>query len=163
MSEILPRWPTCSVYGLWYVLRKYIWNDACACLQLINTKNLSQSERAVLENIHIKIYILLCTFLCFFPDSVCISQCSSVCWFSRCQCYCFICILSKELNEREHYISKYMQTERLKRNKVIGGWTRLHNEELHNLYSSPCIIRMIKSRRMRWVGHVAWMGRRKFI
>jgi hypothetical protein len=38
---------------------------------------------------------------------------------------------------------------------VIGGWRTLHNEELHNVYSSPYIIRMIKSRRMRWAGHVA--------
>jgi hypothetical protein len=36
---------------------------------------------------------------------------------------------------------------------------KLHNEELHNLYSFPSIIRMIKSRRMRWIGHVAWKGR----
>jgi hypothetical protein len=41
---------------------------------------------------------------------------------------------------------------------VTGGWRKLHNEELHNLYSSPGIIRMIKSRRMRWAGHVARMG-----
>jgi hypothetical protein len=38
---------------------------------------------------------------------------------------------------------------------VIGGWRKLHNEELHNLYCSPNIIRIIKSRRMRWAGHVA--------
>jgi hypothetical protein len=37
-------------------------------------------------------------------------------------------------------------------------WRKLHNEELHDLYSSPDIIRMIKSRRMRWAGHVARMG-----
>jgi hypothetical protein len=37
-----------------------------------------------------------------------------------------------------------------KRDEVIGGWRGLHNEELHNLYSSPSIIRMIKSRRMKW-------------
>jgi hypothetical protein len=43
---------------------------------------------------------------------------------------------------------------------VTGGWRKLHNEELHNLYSSPSMIRMIKSRRVRWVGHVARMGRR---
>jgi hypothetical protein len=40
---------------------------------------------------------------------------------------------------------------------VIGGWRKLHNEELHNLYSSPSIIRTIKSRRMKWAGHVALM------
>jgi hypothetical protein len=47
-----------------------------------------------------------------------------------------------------------------KRDEVIGGWRKLHNEEFHNLYSSPCIIRMIISRRLRWAGHVARMGRR---
>jgi hypothetical protein len=40
----------------------------------------------------------------------------------------------------------------------MGGWRKLHNEELHNLYSSPNIIRMIKLRRVRWAGHVARMG-----
>jgi hypothetical protein len=42
-----------------------------------------------------------------------------------------------------------------KRDDVTGDWRKLHNEELHNLYSSPNIMRMIKSRRMRWAGHVA--------
>jgi hypothetical protein len=46
-----------------------------------------------------------------------------------------------------------------KRGGVTGGWGKLYNEELHNLYSSPSIIRIIKSRRMRWVGHVARNGR----
>jgi hypothetical protein len=41
---------------------------------------------------------------------------------------------------------------------VTGGWRKLHNEELHGLYSSPSIIRVIKARRMRWAGHVAGMG-----
>jgi hypothetical protein len=45
-----------------------------------------------------------------------------------------------------------------KRDEVTGGWRKLHNEELHDLYSSPSIIRIIKSRRMRWEGHVARMG-----
>jgi hypothetical protein len=44
------------------------------------------------------------------------------------------------------------------RDEVIGGWRELHNEELHDLYSSPSIIRIIKSRKMRWAGHVARMG-----
>jgi hypothetical protein len=45
-----------------------------------------------------------------------------------------------------------------KRDGVTGGWRKLHNEELHGLYSSPSIVRVIKARRMRWVGHVARMG-----
>jgi hypothetical protein len=42
-----------------------------------------------------------------------------------------------------------------KRDEVAGGWRKLHNEELHNLYSSPSIIRMIKSKKMKLAGHVA--------
>jgi hypothetical protein len=45
-----------------------------------------------------------------------------------------------------------------KRDEVTGEWRKLHNRELHNLYSSPDIIKQIKSRRMRWAGHVARMG-----
>jgi hypothetical protein len=45
-----------------------------------------------------------------------------------------------------------------KRDEVTGEWRKLHNEELHILYSSPNIIRQIKSRRIRWAGHVACMG-----
>jgi hypothetical protein len=44
---------------------------------------------------------------------------------------------------------------------VTGGWRKLHNEELNNLYSSPIIIRMIKSRRMGWAGHVARKGKKR--
>jgi hypothetical protein len=50
-----------------------------------------------------------------------------------------------------------------KRDEVIGGLRMLHKEELHNLYCSPSIIRMIKSRRMRWTGHVARMGEEELI
>jgi hypothetical protein len=51
-----------------------------------------------------------------------------------------------------------------KRVEVTGDWRKLHNEELHNLYSSPTIIKMIKSRRMRWAGLAAQMwGKRKHI
>jgi hypothetical protein len=45
-----------------------------------------------------------------------------------------------------------------KREEVTGEWSKLHSEELHNLYSSPVIIRQVKSRRMKWAGHVARMG-----
>jgi hypothetical protein len=45
-----------------------------------------------------------------------------------------------------------------KRDEMTGGWRKLHNEELHGLYSSPGIIRVMKARKMRWAGHVACMG-----
>jgi hypothetical protein len=48
-----------------------------------------------------------------------------------------------------------------KRDEVTGAWRKLHNEELHDLYSSPSIIRIIKSRRMRWTGYVAGMGEKR--
>jgi hypothetical protein len=47
-----------------------------------------------------------------------------------------------------------------KRDEVIGGG-KLHNEEFHNLYCSPSIIRIIESRRMRWAGHVVRMGKKR--
>jgi hypothetical protein len=50
-----------------------------------------------------------------------------------------------------------------KRDKVMGGWKKLHNEELHNSYSSPNIVRMMKSRTMRWAGHVARIGEKRNI
>jgi hypothetical protein len=48
-----------------------------------------------------------------------------------------------------------------KRDGVTGGWRKLHNDELHNFYSSPSIIRIIKSKRMRWAGYVARMGEKR--
>jgi hypothetical protein len=44
---------------------------------------------------------------------------------------------------------------------VTGEWRKLHNEELHDLYSSPSIIRIMKVRKMRWAGHVARMGEKR--
>jgi hypothetical protein len=69
------------------------------------------------------------------------------------------CFLSLTLRE-EHRLGVFKNRvlRRIfgqKKDKVTGGYRKLHNEELHNLYSSPSIIRMIKSRRMRWAGHVA--------
>jgi hypothetical protein len=49
------------------------------------------------------------------------------------------------------------------KDEVVGGWRKLHNEDLHDLYSSPVIIKMIKSRRMRWAGNVERIGRRVHI
>jgi hypothetical protein len=49
-----------------------------------------------------------------------------------------------------------------KKDEVTGEWRKLHSEELHNLYLSPNIIRQIKSRRMRWAGHVACMEEERF-
>jgi hypothetical protein len=48
-----------------------------------------------------------------------------------------------------------------KRDEVTGEWRKLHNEELHDLYSLPIIIRIIKAWRMRWEGHVTGMGKKK--
>jgi len=45
-----------------------------------------------------------------------------------------------------------------RRDEVTGDWRKLHNEAINDLYSSPNIVRVIKSRRMRWAGHVACMG-----
>jgi PAS domain-containing protein len=49
----------------------------------------------------------------------------------------------------------------LKRDEMTGKWRKLHIEELHDLYASPSIIRIIKSRRMRWAGHVALTGEKR--
>ena len=50
-----------------------------------------------------------------------------------------------------------------RRDEVTGEWRRLHNKELNNLYTLPNIVRVIKSRRMRWVGHVALMGEERVV
>jgi hypothetical protein len=50
-----------------------------------------------------------------------------------------------------------------KRDEVTGEWRKPHNEELHHLYSSPSIIRILKARRMRWAGHVARTGKKRRI
>ena len=50
-----------------------------------------------------------------------------------------------------------------KRDEVTGKWRKLHNEELNDLYCSPNIVRVIKSRRMKWAGHVARMEERRSV
>ena len=51
----------------------------------------------------------------------------------------------------------------LKGTRLIGDWRKLHNEQLNDLYFSPNIVRLIKSRRMRWAGHVARMGEKRVV
>jgi hypothetical protein len=68
------------------------------------------------------------------------------------------------LTPREEHRLRVFENRVLRRifgpqmDEVTGEWRKLHNEELHNLYSSPDIIRQVKSRRMRWARHVARMG-----
>jgi hypothetical protein len=61
----------------------------------------------------------------------------------------------------EHKLRVLRRIFGAKRDGVTGGWRKLLNEELHNLYSLPSIIRIIKSRRMRWAVHVARMGEKR--
>jgi hypothetical protein len=68
------------------------------------------------------------------------------------------------LTQREEHRLRAFENRVLRRifgskiDEVTGEWRKLHNEELHNLYSSPDNLRQVKSRRMRWEGHVARMG-----
>jgi hypothetical protein len=64
----------------------------------------------------------------------------------------------REEHKLRVFENRVLRIFRPKRDGVTGGRRKLHNEELHNLYSSPSIIRIIKSSRMRWAGHVARMG-----
>jgi hypothetical protein len=82
-----------------------------------------------------------------------------------CASYINFGVFSVSLTLREEYRLRVCENRVLrrifgpKRDEVTEDWSKLHNEELHNLYSSPNIIKMIKSRRMRWTWHVARMGR----
>ena len=68
--------------------------------------------------------------------------------------------------ERKLWVFENMVSRRIfgpRRNLVTGEWRRVHNEELNDLYSSPNIVRVIKSRRMRWAGHVVRMGVERWV
>jgi hypothetical protein len=62
-----------------------------------------------------------------------------------------------EEKKRRVFENKVLRIFRPRRDEVTGDWTRLRNEELHGLYLSPNIVRLIKWRRMRWVGHAVRM------
>ena len=66
-----------------------------------------------------------------------------------CEAWCVALTEEHRLRVSEH---------RVHRDDVTGEWRKLHNEELNDMYCSPNISRVIKSRRMRWVGHVARIG-----
>jgi hypothetical protein len=74
-------------------------------------------------------------------------------------CKTWFVTLREELREFEERVLRRIFCP--KRYAMTGGKRKPHNEELHNLYSSPSIIRMTKSRRVRWAGHVARMGETK--
>jgi hypothetical protein len=65
------------------------------------------------------------------------------------------------VSDREEHKLRVFRMFGPKRDGVTGGWRKLHNEELHDLCTLPSIITIIKSRRMRWVGHVAGMGEKR--
>jgi hypothetical protein len=68
---------------------------------------------------------------------------------------------SKRGTETGVFENRVLRIFGTKRDGLTGGWRKLYNEEIHNLYSSPSIIRIIKSRTMRWAGHVARMGEKR--
>jgi hypothetical protein len=102
--------------------------------------------------------------VCFF--SHCLLQCpitqhsvQTILTHSLTKCPLLFAFNKPDDNSLSLYYYNHSQLFGPKRDEIIGEWRKLHNEELHDLYSSPTLVRVIKSRRMRWVGHVAQMRR----
>jgi hypothetical protein len=70
-------------------------------------------------------------------------------------------LTAREEHKLRVFENTVLRTYASKRDGVMGGWRKLQNKELHNLYSLLSIIRIIKSRRMRWAGHVAQMREKR--
>jgi len=98
------------------------------------------SSRLLSKNLKIKIYRII-----IFPVD-----------FYWCETWSLILREERKLRVFENMVLRRIFGPR--RDEVTGEWRRLHNEELNDLYPSPNIVRVIKSRRMRWAGHVACMG-----
>ena len=79
-------------------------------------------------------------------------------FFSEISTFIFITFVVSYSREISHRGKGLFLTLWPKRDEVTGEWRKLHNEELSDLYSLPIIVRVVKSRRMRWAGHVACMG-----
>jgi hypothetical protein len=75
--------------------------------------------------------------------------------------YLYGCDTWSLILRKEHRLRVLRRINEPKRDEVTGGWRKLHNEELHNFYFSPNIIRTIKSRRMRLAGNVARVGEKR--
>jgi hypothetical protein len=74
-----------------------------------------------------------------------------------------VCCYLVSHNKGKHKLGMSENSVRIYNGEVTGGWRKLHNEELHELNCSRYIIRVIKSERIKWAGHVARMGRRGII
>jgi hypothetical protein len=70
-------------------------------------------------------------------------------------------VIIREEHKLRVFHNRVLRISGPKRDEIIGGWRKLHHEELHNFYSSPNVTRMIKSRMMRWIGYVANMGEKR--
>jgi hypothetical protein len=79
------------------------------------------------------------------------------------ECETWYLTLIEELRLRVFDNMETRNVCRRKRDEVTGGWRRMHNEELNDLSCSPNIIGVMKSRRMRWTGHIARTGERKWV